>query len=154
MPTESDKQLCAHLLDLRCHSKDGHKIMLDEYTFGVLATQLESNGCNPLLRIVSCLGLPTCTQLLQRFRPVRPVAGRSKKHRMVDSAACPVYCALESGAKKKWLKIQPLTLSRAECASVFTKSIATRMEVSTSLAVERWVSRIEPPTRRSSAKSP
>jgi len=36
MPTESDKQLCAHLLDLRCHSEDGHKIMLDEYTFGVI----------------------------------------------------------------------------------------------------------------------
>jgi len=22
-------KLCAHLLDLRCHSEDGHKIMLD-----------------------------------------------------------------------------------------------------------------------------
>ena len=39
-------------------------------------------------------------------------------------------------------------------ALVFMKSIVTRMEVSASLAVERWASRIAPPTRRSSAKSP
>ena len=25
-----------HLLDLRCRSEDGHKIMLDEYTFDVI----------------------------------------------------------------------------------------------------------------------
>jgi hypothetical protein len=36
MPTESDKQLRAHLLDLRCHSEDGHKIMLDEDTIDVI----------------------------------------------------------------------------------------------------------------------
>jgi hypothetical protein len=29
-------KLCAHLLDLRCRSEDGHKIMLDEYTFDVI----------------------------------------------------------------------------------------------------------------------
>jgi hypothetical protein len=29
-------KLPAHLLDLRCHSEDGHKIMLDEYTFDVI----------------------------------------------------------------------------------------------------------------------
>ena len=39
-------------------------------------------------------------------------------------------------------------------ASVCMKSIVTRMEVSASLAVERWASRIALPTLRSSAKSP
>jgi hypothetical protein len=29
-------KLGAHLLDLCCHSEDGHKIMLDEYTFDVI----------------------------------------------------------------------------------------------------------------------
>jgi hypothetical protein len=33
------------------------------------------------------LGPPKCSQLLQKFRPVRPAADRSKKHRMADSAA-------------------------------------------------------------------
>jgi hypothetical protein len=29
-------KLGAHLFDLRCHSEDGHKIVLDEYTFDVI----------------------------------------------------------------------------------------------------------------------
>ena len=54
---------------------------------------------------------------------------------MADSAAFLAYCALESAAKKKRRKIQRRTLSVAARASVFMKSIAMRMAVSTSLAV-------------------
>ena len=60
---------------------------------------------------------------------------------MADSAACLVYCRRESAAKKKSRKIRRGTLWKAACASVPMKSIVTRMEVSTSLAVAQWVLR-------------
>jgi hypothetical protein len=34
-------ELCAHFLDLRCRSEDGHKIKLDEYTFDVIGYSIK-----------------------------------------------------------------------------------------------------------------
>ena len=65
-------------------------------------------------------------------------------------------CLLRAGigSEEEMAQIQTRTLSRAAGASVFMRLIVTRMEVSVSLAAERWASRIAPPTRRSSARLP
>ena len=65
-------------------------------------------------------------------------------------------CLLRAGIGSEEEVTQDSTPNAFEAggASVFMKSIVTRMEVSASLAVERWASRIAPPTRRSSEKSP
>ena len=72
---------------------------------------------------------------------------------MVEADACFVSCRLESAAKKKERKIQVQMLSGATRALGSMKSIVMRMEVSVSLAEERWALLIAPPTHRSSAKS-
>ena len=65
-------------------------------------------------------------------------------------------CLLRAGIGSEEEVAQDSTPDALEAAvaSVSMKSIVARMEASTSLAVERWASRIAPPTRRSSAKSP
>ena len=65
-------------------------------------------------------------------------------------------CLLQAGIGSEEEVAQDSTPNALEngVALVSMKSIVTRMEVSVSLAVERWASHIAPPTRRSSAKSP
>ncbi len=68
-----------------------------------------------------------------------------------------MFCLLQAGIGSEEEAVQdstPDALRGRQRALVSMKSIVTRMEVSASLAVERWASLIAPPTRRSSAKSP
>src|SRR5262245_8452133 len=89
-----------------------------------------------------------------RSRPARVVVACWSTHSAANSAAGPVCYALESAANKKRCTHRRRTLLRPACASVFMKLIGARTEAFTSWVAERCASRIEQPTRHSSAKWP
>ena len=94
-----------------------------------------------------------CNPPRQKSRHVRTVAALSRKYQVAASSAFLVLCAPESVAEKKGGTIQRRTLLKAACGLVFMRLITARTEAFTSWAVEQWALRIEPPTRRFSAKS-
>ena len=85
-----------------------------------------------------------------------PTCGAALEETFGGGGGC-MFCLLQAGIGSEEEEAQDSTPGRSRGAAralVFMKSIVTRMEVSVSLAVARWASRIAPPTRRSSAKSP